>query len=230
VDAASSVDRWRSVAECAVSASVVVFVLPVADHDPGVGQTSEDVDVQAFVADATVERLDVAVAPGLAGRDEVQAYSLICPVGHRLAGPLGSVVAAQLAEAMQAARLGEYDVLLVWALDRLSHEGVESTLAQLRKFRQHGVSVISLQEPWTDTGDPHLSELLSSIFAWTAHAESERRSERTKAGLARRKAERKPIGRLQGAKDRTPRRRSGYVKRWESDTRFSSDPAMIMVV
>ena len=139
---------------------------------------------------------------------------------------------AQLAEAMQAARLGEYDVLLVWALDRLSREGVEPTLALLRKFRQHGVSVISLQEPWTDTGDPHLAELLSSIFAWMAHAESQRRSERTKAGLARRKAEGKPIGRLQGAKDRTPRRRSGYVKRWESernahrpraeqDTRFS---------
>jgi DNA invertase Pin-like site-specific DNA recombinase len=139
---------------------------------------------------------------------------------------------AQLAEAMQAVRLGEYDVLLVWALYRLSREGVEPTLALLRKFRQHGVSVISLQAPWTDTGDPHLSELRSSIFAWMAHAESERHSERTTAGLARRKAEGKPIGRLQGAKDRTPRRRSGYVKRWENernahrpraeqDTRFS---------
>jgi DNA invertase Pin-like site-specific DNA recombinase len=34
----------------------------------------------------------------------------------------------------------------------------------------------------------HLAELLLAIFAWMAHAESQRRSERTKAGLARRKA------------------------------------------
>ena len=122
-----------------------------------------------------------------------------------------------LNRAMQAARLGEYDVLLVWALDRLSREGVEATLRILRRFRQHGVPIVSLQEPWTDTGDPHLAELLSSIFAWMAHAESERRSERTKAGLARRKAEGKPIGRLAGAKDRKPRKRSGYVARWEHE-------------
>jgi DNA invertase Pin-like site-specific DNA recombinase len=124
---------------------------------------------------------------------------------------------ATLNRAMQSARLGEYDVLLVWALDRLSREGVEATLGILRRFRQHGVPVVSLQEPWTDTGDPHLAELLSSIFAWMAHAESERRSERTKAGLARRKAEGKPIGRLPGAKDKAPRKRSGYVKRWENE-------------
>ena len=77
--------------------------------------------------------------------------------------------------------------------------------------------VVSLQEAWTETGDPHFAELLSSLYAWMAHAESERRSERTKAGLARRKAEGKPIGRLPGAKDKTPRKRSGYVARWEHE-------------
>jgi hypothetical protein len=47
------------------------------------GQAREDVDVQALVADAGVERLDVAVAPRLAGRDEVQADSFAGSVGHR---------------------------------------------------------------------------------------------------------------------------------------------------
>src|SRR5947208_14752125 len=42
-----------------------------------------------------VERLDVAVAPGLAGWDEVQADAFAGPVGHRGAGELGAVVAAQ---------------------------------------------------------------------------------------------------------------------------------------
>jgi len=124
---------------------------------------------------------------------------------------------AELNQAMQSARLGEYDVLLVWALDRLSREGVEATLGILRRFRQHSVPVVSLQESWTETGDPHFAELLSSLYAWMAHVESQRRSERTKAGLARRKAEGKPVGRLPGAKDRKPRKRSGYVARWEHE-------------
>ena len=66
--AARSVDGWRSVAKRAVSTAVVVVVLPVGDHHTGLGEGPEHVDVEAFVADPAVERLDVAVAPGLAGR------------------------------------------------------------------------------------------------------------------------------------------------------------------
>ena len=45
--------------------SVVVVVFPVADQHAGLGQGPEAVDVEAFIADAGVERLDVAVAPRL---------------------------------------------------------------------------------------------------------------------------------------------------------------------
>jgi putative DNA-invertase from lambdoid prophage Rac len=124
---------------------------------------------------------------------------------------------ATLDDALRGARLGEFDVLLVWSLDRISREGVEATLGILRKFRQHGVPVISRQEPWTDTADPHLAELLSSIFAWMARAESDRRSERIRAGLARKKAAGEHVGRAKGAKDLKPRSRSGYVARWEHE-------------
>jgi DNA invertase Pin-like site-specific DNA recombinase len=50
-----------------------------------------------------------------------------------------------------------------------------------------------------------------------ARAESARRSERVRAGLARRKAQGEPVGRRAGSKDRNPRRRSGYVARWERE-------------
>jgi DNA invertase Pin-like site-specific DNA recombinase len=76
---------------------------------------------------------------------------------------------------------------------------------------------VSLKEPWTETADPGLAELLGAIYAWMAAEESRRRSERVKAGLARRKAEGKPIGRRAGSQDRRPRRRSGYVARWERE-------------
>ena len=63
----------RLVAQRGVPAVMVVFVLPVDDDHPGVFQGPEAVDVEAFVSDAGVKRFDIAVAPWLAGRNEVQA-------------------------------------------------------------------------------------------------------------------------------------------------------------
>jgi putative DNA-invertase from lambdoid prophage Rac len=122
-----------------------------------------------------------------------------------------------LTDALADARTGKFDVMLVWALDRLSREGVEATLGILRRFHDAGSPVWSLREPWTETADPHMAELLAAIYAWMARAESARRSERTRAGLARRKAAGLPVGRQPGATDRKPRRRSGYVARWERE-------------
>jgi len=122
----------------------------------------------------------------------------------------------KLAAALQDARTGRYQVLLVWALDRLSREGVEATLATLRQFRERGVQVLSLQEPWTE-GPPEVQELLTSVLAWVAEQESKRRSERVKAGLARRRADGLPVGRQEGAKDKNKRKRSGYMARWERE-------------
>jgi DNA invertase Pin-like site-specific DNA recombinase len=116
---------------------------------------------------------------------------------------------ADLDRALDGARLGEYDVLLVWALDRLSREGVGETLNLLKKFHGYGVAVWSHQESWL-SGDPHMAELLTSLFAWMAHQESVRRSERIKSGLAKRKEAGKPVGRKAGAKDAKPRRKAGY--------------------
>jgi len=122
-----------------------------------------------------------------------------------------------LNRALTDARLGHFDVMLVWALDRVSREGVEATLAILRRFASHGTAVWSLKEPWTETADPRMAELLASLYAWMAAEESRRRSERTRAGLERRRREGKPVGRQPGATDKKPRRRSGYVARWERE-------------
>jgi len=108
-------------------------------------------------------------------------------------------------------------VLLVFALDRLSREGVEATLGLLRRFHDAGCPVWSLREPWTETADPHMAELLAVIYAWMARADSDRRSERVKAGLDRCRRDGLPIGRQVGAREARPRKRSGYVARWERD-------------
>ena len=77
---------------------------------------------------------------------------------------------AALAAAVEDARLGQYEVLLVWALDRLSREGIEATLSTMRHFRERGVRVLSLQEAWTD-GPEAMQELLGAFFAWMAQQE-----------------------------------------------------------
>ena len=121
---------------------------------------------------------------------------------------------AVLDEAVAAAHRGEFQVLLVWALDRLDRESPTGPFEIMQRFKLAGCDVLSLTEPWAAMDGP-FSDLMTLIVGWFANFESQRRSERIKAGLERRKAQGLPIGRQPGAKDRKKRKRSGYVARWE---------------
>ena len=119
----------------------------------------------------------------------------------------------QLTQVYRDARAGKFQVLLVWALDRLSREGPLATLEIVHRLGQSGVKVWSYQEPWTEAGG-ELLDLLLAISGWVARMESNRRSERTKAGLTRARNEGKRLGRPPGSKDRKKRSRRGYLLRW----------------
>jgi len=119
-------------------------------------------------------------------------------------------MAAMLADA----HAGKFRYLIIWAADRAVRTGIEDLLRLVRKLRESGVSVISVKEPWL-SGSDATTELLLAIAGWVAHQESQRRSERVKAGLARRKAAGLPVGRQPGAADKGTRRKSGYVAAWE---------------
>jgi DNA invertase Pin-like site-specific DNA recombinase len=84
--------------------------------------------------------------------------------------------------------------ILIWALDRLSREGISKTCIYLEQFKRYGIRLMSHQESWLDTNSP-TSELLMSIFAWIAKQERTRISERVKLGLKRAASEGKRIGR-----------------------------------
>ncbi len=118
-----------------------------------------------------------------------------------------------LEEVLADARADRFEVVLVWALDRLSREGPLATLQLVDRFGRLGVQVLSHQEPWTEASG-ELRDLLLAVVGWIARWESHRRSERTRAGLARARAEGKHLGRPMGARDRKRRRRSGYFARW----------------
>ena len=112
----------------------------------------------------------------------------------------------ELARLLQDARKRKFDVMLVWALDRLSREGSLAILSLVHRLKTFGVKVLSYQESWTEAPG-ELAELLYALTGWVARMESQRRSERTKAGLERVKAQGKHLGRPPGSKDRRKRRR-----------------------
>ncbi len=118
-----------------------------------------------------------------------------------------------LSKVYRDTRQGKFSVLLVWALDRLSREGPLATLEIVHRLGQSGVQVRSYQEPWTEAGG-ELLDLLLAIAGWVARMESNRRSERTKAGLQRAVSQGKRLGRPPGSKDRKKRSRRGYFLRW----------------
>lgn len=105
------------------------------------------------------------------------------------------------------------DMCLVWALDRLTREGIPRIFELVNKFKANGVQVISYQETWTEQSGP-MADLLYAITAWVAEFESKRRSERIKAGIERLRKEGKPVGRPKGAKDKHKRARVGYLLRY----------------
>ena len=67
VTARRSVLGRRSEAHCRVTVSMVVLVLEVPDHHPGLEQTVPVIAVEALLAQAVGERLDVPVIPRLSG-------------------------------------------------------------------------------------------------------------------------------------------------------------------
>jgi DNA invertase Pin-like site-specific DNA recombinase len=91
------------------------------------------------------------------------------------------------------ARAGKVRAILVWALDRL-HRSMVGSIQTVLECDRIGVPVISVREPWLDTAGP-VRPLLIAIFGWVAEQERARLIERTKAGLARARAQGTRLGR-----------------------------------
>jgi putative DNA-invertase from lambdoid prophage Rac len=105
----------------------------------------------------------------------------------------------ELARLSERARKGEYDLLAVWALDRITRAGIGAIFQMVDKFKRYGVRIVSYQEGWTEApGD--VGDLYLAIAAWI------------KAGLARRKLEGKGVrGPDIGRRKRRWRRRPTVV-------------------
>ncbi len=101
----------------------------------------------------------------------------------------------QFLKMMDAAkRVGSFDVLLFWSLDRLSREGSLKTLQTLHQLSQYGVKFRSLQEPYLDSLGA-FGDAIVALISQIAMMESDRIGARIRAGIARSKAEGIQFGR-----------------------------------
>ncbi len=119
----------------------------------------------------------------------------------------------QLRELMRDASHGDFDRVMVTALDRLHRGGPVDLVRAWQTLDGYGVRLMSLREPFIEESGAFgsaLRELLVMILGWLAREESELISRRTRAGLDRRRKLGLPVGRQPGAKDRRRRRTAGY--------------------
>lgn len=101
---------------------------------------------------------------------------------------------AQFRQMLQNASQRKFNVLLFWALDRLSREGALETLQHLQRLTSYGIGWRSFTEQYLDSTGI-FREAVISILATVAKQERVRLAERTKAGLERLRREGKRLGR-----------------------------------
>src|SRR6267378_2974820 len=95
-----------------------------------------------------------------------------------------------------------FDLVLFWALDRLSREGVLETLQHLNRLTSYGVGYRSFTEQYFDSCGI-FKDAVIAIIATVAKQERVRLSQRVKAGLETARAKGTRLGRPRVAIDQT---------------------------
>jgi DNA invertase Pin-like site-specific DNA recombinase len=120
----------------------------------------------------------------------------------------------ELDKMMQRIRNKEFDIVLVWKLDRLGRS-LKHILQLIEEFKNKSISFISLTEGF-DTSTPQ-GKLFIQVSGAFAEFERNLIQERINAGLKRRVSEGKPLGRQKGAVDKRKRNKTGYYLRWKRE-------------
>ncbi len=96
---------------------------------------------------------------------------------------------------MLDAHQGKFEGIIVWALDRLTREGVMQTHTLYEQLGKMNVGIISYTEQWLDTTGELARNIMITVTASLAKLEREKISERTKMGLERVRMQGKKLGR-----------------------------------
>jgi DNA invertase Pin-like site-specific DNA recombinase len=112
----------------------------------------------------------------------------------RESGRKGTDRRRQFAVLFEDAHKRKFDCVLFWALDRFTREGMQPTVMYLQRLASYGVGFHSYTEPHLATDSELVRDILLALLASLAKQEAKKISERTKAGLARARAQGKAPG------------------------------------
>lgn len=91
----------------------------------------------------------------------------------------------------------KFSKILVWKLDRFSRERMSVVVGRIERLKERGIALMSLTESWLDTSKENpVSDVILAIMTWAASEERRKISDRTKAGIAKRRA----IGQWKGGR------------------------------
>ena len=91
----------------------------------------------------------------------------------RESGRNGTKNRKQFAQLLEDAHKREFDCVLVWALDRLTREGMVKTVMYLQRLASCGVSFHSYTEPHLSTDNEMLRDILLAVMSSLAKVESQ---------------------------------------------------------
>ena len=126
---------------------------------------------------------------------ERQGYDIVEEYIDFESGRKGKAERKRFSELLKDASQRKFDLVLFWALDRFSREGIRKTMNYLELLEGYGVASKSYTEEYLDTSNELLKHIVIGNIAYFAELEAKRISDRTKAGLARVKAKGKRLGR-----------------------------------
>lgn len=114
-----------------------------------------------------------------AGHDIVHEY-----VEH-VSGGKGKEQRPQFAAMLNDAHRRKFDLVLCWALDRFSREGMVPTIGHLQRLDATGVKFHSYTEPMLSTDNEMIRDIVLAVMASLAKQERLRHLERIHAGISR---------------------------------------------
>lgn len=122
-------------------------------------------------------------------------HTIVKEYVERGSGTKGTATRQQLKALLADAHRRGFDLVLFWALDRFSREGMVRTVEYLKKLDASGVKFHSYTEEWLSSDNELVRDILLAVMAGLAKQEAIKISERTKAGLERARAAGKTLGR-----------------------------------
>jgi len=111
----------------------------------------------------------------------------------RETGAAGREKRPALDRMMSDAHQGRFNQVVIFALDRLTREGIAQTFDYVGRLKESGVELCSVTEELFNTAGPR-GELFIALAAWIAEQERTRHVERIKAGQQRAREQGKRLG------------------------------------